>query len=146
MCSKFLSPFLVRPSSVFQFQYPYHHLIIMADESDEAAAIVSTAHLLLRGLIPAFVGCSIGSSSGGGTKTPTKTDDEGKEQVRSSAFQMTYRKDLIKFGTDGKRYKMLAAFYAPFVPPCAVAFAAVGNKFVQHALEKIHSIPFVRST
>ena len=72
----------------------------MADESDEAAAIVSTAHLLLRGLIPAFVGCSIGSSSGGGTKTPTTR--EGKEQVRSSAFQMTYRKDLIKFGTDGE--------------------------------------------
>ena len=119
----------------------------MADESDEAAAIVSTAHLLLRGLIPAFVGCSIGSSSGGGAKTPTKTDDEGKEQVRSSAFQMTYRKDLIKFGTDGKRYKMLAAFYAPLVPPCAVAFAAVGRKFVQHThLQKNHSIPFVRST
>jgi len=78
----------------------------MADESDEAAAIVSTAHLLLRGLIPAFVGCSIGSSSGGGTKTPTNAADdkggEGKEQVRSSAFQMTYRKDLIKFGTDGE--------------------------------------------
>ena len=41
----------------------------MADESHEAAAaaaIVSTAHLLLHGLIPAFIGCSIGSSSGSG--------------------------------------------------------------------------------
>ena len=81
----------------------------MADESHEAAAaaIVSTAHLLLRGLIPAFIGCSIGSSGsgGGGTKTSSTNDDTGedsKEQVRASAFQMTYRKDMIKFGTDGK--------------------------------------------
>jgi hypothetical protein len=84
----------------------------MADESPHeeaatAAAIVSTAHLLLRGLIPAFVGCSIGSSSSsGGTKTSScnNNDDEdsSKEQVRASAFQMTYRKDMIKFGTDGK--------------------------------------------
>ena len=83
----------------------------MADESPHeeaatAAAIVSTAHLLLRGLLPAFVGCSIGTSSGGGgTKTSSNNNNDGedsKEQVRASAFQMTYRKDMIKFGTDGK--------------------------------------------
>jgi hypothetical protein len=85
----------------------------MADESSHeeaaaatAAAIVSTAHLLLRGLLPAFVGCSIGTSSGGGgTKTSSNNNNDGedsKEQVRASAFQMTYRKDMIKFGTDGK--------------------------------------------
>jgi len=33
-------------------------------------------------------------------------------------------------------YKILTAFCAPFVPPCAVTFAAVGKKFVQHALAK----------
>lgn len=80
----------------------------MADESDEAVAIVSTAHLLLRGLIPAFVGCSIGRSSisGGGNKTCNNDGGEEssttKEQVRASAFQMTYRKDLPKLGNDGK--------------------------------------------
>jgi hypothetical protein len=77
------------------------------EEAAAAAAIVSTAHLLLRGLIPAFVGCSIGSSSGGGgTKTSSNnnndTGEDSKEQVRASAFQMTYRKDMIKFGPDGK--------------------------------------------
>ena len=56
----------------------------------EIPAVITTAHLLLRGLIPAFVGCSIGDvdNNGGG-------DGGG---LRASAFQMTYRKDLPKLG------------------------------------------------
>ena len=57
----------------------------------EIPAVITTAHLLLRGLIPAFVGCSIGdvdNNDGGG-------DGGG---LRASAFQMTYRKDLPKLG------------------------------------------------
>jgi hypothetical protein len=98
----------------------------MADESPHeeaatAAAIVSTAHLLLRGLIPAFVGCSIGSSSsgGGGTKTSSYNNDDtgedSKEQVRASAFQMTYRKDMIKFGPDGKVVISITCLACPCV-------------------------------
>ena len=86
---------------------------MMADEYDyaEAAAIVGTAHLLLRGLIPAFIGCSIGSgssgssgSSGDGGRKTSREEEEEKEQVRACAFQMTYHKDLPKFGKDGKLY------------------------------------------
>ncbi|KAL3808036.1 hypothetical protein ACHAXA_004996 [Cyclostephanos tholiformis] len=79
----------------------------MTTTTEDASCIVSTAHLLLRGLIPAFVGCSIG----------VVDDDEGRKDdgeviavggagsnggVRASAFQMTYRKDMPKFGNDGE--------------------------------------------
>ena len=111
----------------------------MADESPHeeaatAAAIVSTAHLLLRGLIPAFVGCSIGSTSGG-TKTSANNNnnDTGeKEQVRASAFQMTYRKDMIKFGPDGKSLllvlRVLRAATALCSVSCIFPFVSSFNK------------------
>ena len=56
----------------------------------EIPPIITTSHLLLRGLIPAFVGCSIGDNDEKG----------GKEMVRASAFQMTYRKDWGKLGVE----------------------------------------------
>ena len=55
----------------------------------EIPSIITTSHLLLRGLIPAFVGCSIGDN-----------DEKGGKGVRASAFQMTYRKDLNKIGAE----------------------------------------------
>ncbi|KAL7432533.1 hypothetical protein ACHAXM_003175 [Skeletonema potamos] len=58
------------------------------NNNNEIPAEISTAHLLLRGLLPAYVGCPIGSSS---------SAIEGGA-VRPSAFQMTYRKDLYKLG------------------------------------------------
>ena len=48
---------------------------------------ITTAHLLLRGLVPSLLGCPVGEEAGGG--------------VRASAFQMTYRKDLPKLGVEG---------------------------------------------
>ena len=51
--------------------------------NNEIPAVITTAHLVLRGVLPAFLGCSI--------------DNDG-----ASAFQMTYRKDLPKLGKDGK--------------------------------------------
>mmetsp|Transcript_10670 Transcript_10670/g.23597 ORF Transcript_10670/g.23597 Transcript_10670/m.23597 type:complete len:768 (+) Transcript_10670:82-2385(+) len=59
--------------------------------NNEIPAVITTAHLLLRGLVPAFVGCSIGDGD----------DGSGKKNVQASAFQMTYRKDLPKLGNDG---------------------------------------------
>lgn len=60
------------------------------NSNNEIPSIITTAHLLLRGLVPAFLGCSIG-------------DDESESadnKCRASAFQMTYRKDLIKLGVE----------------------------------------------
>ena len=121
----------------------------MADESSHeaaaAAAIVSTAHLQLRGLIPAFIGCSIGSSSsgsgGGGTKTSSTNDDTGedsKEQVRASAFQMTYRKDMIKFGTDGKLLLLVRIIY--LARPVCVRSCLVAKQPVSCALREPRSV------
>ncbi len=65
--------------------------------SGEIPAVITTAHLLLRGLIPAFVGCSIGICEN------NDNDDTGGDIVsglRASAFQMTYRKDLPKLGAN----------------------------------------------
>ena len=59
--------------------------------SQEIPPIITTSHLLLRGIIPAFIGCSIGDNN---------DDKGGKEMVRASAFQMTYRKDLNKIGAE----------------------------------------------
>jgi len=56
----------------------------------EIPSIITTSHLLLRGIIPAFIGCSIGDNDEKG----------GKEKVRASAFQMTYRKDLNKISAE----------------------------------------------
>lgn len=50
---------------------------------------ISTGHLLLRGLIPSFVGCAIGD------------DGSGVGAVRASAFQMTFRKELPQLGRAG---------------------------------------------
>ena len=62
--------------------------------TNEIPPAITTAHLLLRGLVPAFVGCSIGVDD---------DDDKGSVAgVRASAFQMTYRKDLPKLGKDGE--------------------------------------------
>ena len=55
--------------------------------SNEIPAEISTAHLLLRGVLPAFLGCPIGSSSSSSAPRP-------------SAFQMTYRKELPKLGIE----------------------------------------------
>ena len=64
--------------------------------SQEIPPIITTSHLLLRGIIPAFIGCSIGDND----------DKEGG--VRASAFQMTYRKDLNKIGAEnGKLFLCL---------------------------------------
>jgi len=83
----------------------------MSSNSNEIPAEISTAHLLLRGLLPAYLGCPIGSSSATG--------------VRPSAFQMTYRKDLPKLGLAngglsgklswnlGKRFGELASLTLP---------------------------------
>lgn len=54
--------------------------------NNEIPAVITTAHLVLRGVLPAFLGCSIDNNDG----------------ASASAFQMTYRKDLIKLGKDGK--------------------------------------------
>lgn len=51
---------------------------------------ITTAHLLLRGLVPSLLGCPVGEETGG-----------GGGGVRASAFQMTYRKDLPKLGVEG---------------------------------------------
>ena len=61
--------------------------------ADDIPAVITTAHLLLRGLVPAFVGCSIGSE---------RIGDEPGGGVQASAFQMTYRKDLPKLGREGE--------------------------------------------
>ncbi len=67
--------------------------------SGEIPAVITTAHLLLRGLIPAFVGCSIGICD-------NNDDDDNNINgghdfgPRASAFQMTYRKDLPKLGAN----------------------------------------------
>ena len=50
---------------------------------------ITTAHLLLRGLVPSLLGCPVGEETGDGGG------------VRASAFQMTYRKDLPKLGVEG---------------------------------------------
>ncbi|KAL9179033.1 hypothetical protein ACHAXT_000075 [Thalassiosira profunda] len=54
---------------------------------------LTTAHLLLRGLVPALAGCPIGADELNGGNI------EGG--VRAGAFQMTYRKDLPKLGRAG---------------------------------------------
>lgn len=66
--------------------------------NNEIPAVITTAHLLLRGLVPAFVGCSIGSDEiiGGSSGS-----EKGGGGVQASAFQMTYRKDLPKLGNGG---------------------------------------------
>ena len=62
--------------------------------NNEIPSIITTAHLLLRGLVPAFLGCSIGDD-----------ESESADKCRASAFQMTFRKDLIKLGVEnGKMY------------------------------------------
>jgi hypothetical protein len=67
--------------------------------SEKIPAIITTAHLLLRGLIPAFVGCSIGITDNDINNNNDVNDGGG---VRASAFQMTYRKDLPKLGVHGE--------------------------------------------
>ena len=62
--------------------------------SQEIPPIITTSHLLLRGIIPAFIGCSIG-------------DNDEKGGVRASAFQMTYRKDLNKIGAENGKLFVL---------------------------------------
>ena len=66
----------------------------------EIPAIITTAHLLLRGLIPAFVGCSIVITDNDINNNNNDVNDGGG--VRASAFQMTYRKDLPKLGVHGE--------------------------------------------
>lgn len=71
----------------------------MSNNNNEIPAVITTAHLLLRGLIPAFVGCSIGANEIIGGK------EDGmmvKGDVQASAFQMMYRKDLPKLGPNGE--------------------------------------------
>ena len=61
------------------------------NSNNEIPTVITTAHLLLQVLLPAFLGCSIDAadSDGGG--------------VQASAFQMTYQKDLSKLGAaDGE--------------------------------------------
>jgi len=64
-------------------------IIIMSNpnSNNKIPAVITTAHLLLRGLLPAFLGCSIDAA-----------DSDGGRGVQASAFQMTYRKDLPKLG------------------------------------------------
>jgi hypothetical protein len=75
------------------------------DDSSKIPAVITTAHLLLRGLIPAFVGCPIGicenTTNGGGG------GGGGDGGVRASAFQMTYRKDLPKLGAKNGECKII---------------------------------------
>ena len=67
--------------------------------NNEIPSIITTAHLLLRGLIPAFLGCSIGDDES------EKNNGGSADKCRASAFQMTFRKDLIKLGVEnGKMY------------------------------------------
>ena len=88
--------------------------VVVYDHDDEyASAIVATAHLLLRGLVPAFVGFPVGCRGGGGVVVDGRRG-EGKDNgggvggagggggVRASAFQMTYKKDLPRFGRNGE--------------------------------------------
>ena len=69
------------------------------DGSDEAIPpLINTAHLLLRGLIPAFLGCPMGDDAGAACSAG----------VRPSAFQMTYRKDLPRLGSvNGELRRMI---------------------------------------
>lgn len=63
--------------------------------NEEIPAAITTAHLLLRGLVPAFLGCSIGDDD---EKKGNDGSGFSSKGVRASAFQMTYRKDLPKLG------------------------------------------------
>ena len=74
--------------------------------SDEIPPVITTAHLLLRGLVPAFVGCSISDDviyvvANGNDDNSSAAGKKGGG-VQASAFQMTYRKDLPKLGNDGE--------------------------------------------
>ena len=53
--------------------------------NNEIPSIITTAHLLLRGLIPAFLGCSIGDDES------EKNNGGSADKCRASAFQMTFR-------------------------------------------------------
>eukprot|EP00581_Thalassiosira_minuscula_P010666 CAMPEP_0183724108 /NCGR_PEP_ID=MMETSP0737-20130205/17279_1 /TAXON_ID=385413 /ORGANISM="Thalassiosira miniscula, Strain CCMP1093" /LENGTH=833 /DNA_ID=CAMNT_0025954589 /DNA_START=101 /DNA_END=2599 /DNA_ORIENTATION=+ len=91
--------------------------------NNEVPPIITTAHLLLRGLVPAFLGCSIGSddillqrnqdnNNGSSDSNDTSNTNNNSSNsnvakggaVQASAFQMTYRKDLPKLGKDGGGY------------------------------------------
>ena len=62
------------------------------NSNNEIPAVITTAHLLLQVLLPAFLGCSIDAA-----------DSDGGRGVQASAFQMTYQKDLSKLGAaDGE--------------------------------------------
>jgi hypothetical protein len=63
----------------------------------EIPPIITTSHLLLRGIIPSFIGCSVGDNN----------DEKGGKGVRASAFQMTYRKDLNKIGAENGKLFVL---------------------------------------
>ena len=76
--------------------------------SQDIPPIITTSHLLLRGIIPSFIGCSIGDNDEKG----------GKEKVRASAFQMTYRKDLNKISAENG--KLLALYLCIGVLRCIV--------------------------
>ena len=70
---------------------------------DEVPPVITTAHLLLRGLVPAFVGCSISDDViCGSGRGDSNNSSSTKGEVQASAFQMTYRKDLPKLGDDGE--------------------------------------------
>ena len=91
--------------------------------NNEIPAVITTAHLLLRGLIPAFVGCSTG-----GDGDDNDNDNGGKSSSSSSsssstagAFQMTYRKDLPKLGSAGGKLHVFG-----FSVGCDDSFGGVG--------------------
>ena len=74
---------------------------------DEIPPVITTAHLLLRGLVPAFVGCSISDDviydvANGNNDDSSAAAGKKGGGVQASAFQMTYRKDLPKLGNDGE--------------------------------------------
>ncbi|KAL3804183.1 hypothetical protein HJC23_013702 [Cyclotella cryptica] len=60
---------------------------------------ITTTHLLLRGLLPSFLGCGIGDSDEGCSNAAA---------VRASAFQMTFRKDLKALGVENATAKCSA--------------------------------------
>ena len=68
-----------------------HHLSL---ETMDIPPQITAAHLLLRGLLPSFLGCGIGD----GGEASTSGDDASP--IRASAFQMTFRKDLVALGKE----------------------------------------------
>lgn len=85
---------------------------------------ITTAQLLLRGLIPSFLGCGIGDSDECSANAP----------VRASAFQMTFRKDLKALGVENGAFLWFVA---------GVLFIFIGGEF-RCGAEKVEDSMSVR--